>query len=88
MQRNLKFKAAIIVAIILICIYGVIGLPKSKDELVANWHKNIRLGLDLKGGTHLVMQVQVQDAFKASRRYGRRPHEGRIQEAVHRFFLH
>ena len=65
MQRNLKLKAAIIVAIILICIYGVIGLPKSKDELVANWHKNIRLGLDLKGGTHLVMQVQIQDAFKA-----------------------
>ena len=66
MQSNLKIKAAVIVAVILVCIYGVIGLPKSKDELIANWNKNIRLGLDLKGGTHLVMQVQVQDAFKAS----------------------
>src|ERR1700738_349015 len=66
MQRNLKLKAAIIVATILICIYGVIGLPKSKDELVANFNKNIKLGLDLKGGTHLVMQVQLQDAFKAA----------------------
>jgi preprotein translocase subunit SecD len=66
MQRNLKFKAFIIVAVILICIYGVIGIPKSRDELVANWNKNIRLGLDLKGGTHLVMQVQLQDAFKAA----------------------
>ena len=66
MQRNLKIKAAIIIAVILICIYGVVGIPKSKDELVANWNKNIRLGLDLKGGTHLVMQVQVQDAFKAA----------------------
>ncbi len=65
MQRNLKFKAGFIVAVILICIYGIIGLPKSKDELIANWNKNIRLGLDLKGGTHLVMQVQLQDAFKA-----------------------
>jgi preprotein translocase subunit SecD len=65
MQRNLKFKAAFIVAVILVCIYGVIGLPKSKDELIANWHKNIRLGLDLRGGTHLVYQVQLQDAFKA-----------------------
>jgi preprotein translocase subunit SecD len=66
MQQNLKFKAAFIVAVILICIYGIIGLPKSKDEFIANWHKNIRLGLDLRGGTHLVMQVQLQDAFKAA----------------------
>jgi protein-export membrane protein SecD/preprotein translocase SecF subunit len=27
--------------------------------------KNIRLGLDLKGGSLIVMQIQVQDAFKA-----------------------
>ena len=40
MQRNLKIKAAIIIAVILICIYGVVGIPKSKDELVANWNKN------------------------------------------------
>ena len=25
---------------------------------------NIRLGLDLKGGSYLVLQVQVQDAVK------------------------
>ena len=30
-----------------------------------NWKKNIRLGLDLKGGSQLVLQVQLQDAFKA-----------------------
>jgi preprotein translocase subunit SecD len=65
MKRNIKIKAAIIVAVILVCIYGIIGLPKSKAELVANWKKNIHLGLDLSGGTQLVMQVQLQDAFKA-----------------------
>lgn len=65
MQKSLRTRAAVIVATILVCIYGIIGLPKSKDELVANWKKNIRLGLDLKGGSHLVLQVQVQDAFKA-----------------------
>jgi preprotein translocase subunit SecD len=65
MKRNFKIKAAFIIAVILVCIYGIIGLPKSKDELVANWHKNIRLGLDLRGGTQLVMEVQIQDAFKA-----------------------
>src|SRR5262249_25708352 len=41
------------------------GIPKSKDDLVKNWNKNIKLGLDLRGGSHLVLQVQVQDAFKA-----------------------
>jgi preprotein translocase subunit SecD len=65
MNRNIKIKAGVIVAVILICIYGIIGVPKSKDELIANWKKNIHLGLDLSGGTQLVMEVQVQDAFKA-----------------------
>ena len=65
MKRNLKLKWAIIVGVILACIYGVIGIPKSKEELVSNFQKNIRLGLDLRGGSQLVMQVQLQDAFKA-----------------------
>jgi preprotein translocase subunit SecD len=65
MASNLKVRALIIVAVILVCVYGIIGLPKSKAEIVDNFHKNIRLGLDLRGGTQLVMQVQLQDAFKA-----------------------
>jgi preprotein translocase subunit SecD len=63
MKRNLNVKFAIIVAVVLACIYGVVGLPKSKAELVDNWHNNIHLGLDLRGGTYLVVQVQEQDAF-------------------------
>ena len=65
MTSNLKFKALFIVAVILVCLYGIIGIPKSKDDIVQNFQKNIRLGLDLRGGSQLVMQVQVQDAFKA-----------------------
>jgi len=65
MKRNLRIKFAIIAATVLICLYGIIGIPKSKEELVANWHKNIRLGLDLRGGSHLVVQVQEQDAFNS-----------------------
>ncbi len=65
MKRNLRFKLLFILAVILVCLYGIIGLPRSKDELVANWHKNIRLGLDLRGGTYLVVRVQQQDAFNA-----------------------
>src|SRR5215471_6152676 len=65
MKTNLKWRAVVIVVTILICAFGIIGLPKSGAELRKNFGDNIRLGLDLKGGTHLVMQVQVQDAVKA-----------------------
>jgi preprotein translocase subunit SecD len=65
MQRHLRFKLFIIIAVVLVCIYGVVGLPTSKAQLVANWNNNIRLGLDLRGGTYLVVQVQQQDAFNA-----------------------
>lgn len=65
MTSNLKIKALSIVAILLICVYGIVGLPTSMEQLVANWNQNIHLGLDLKGGSQLVLQVQIQDAFKA-----------------------
>ncbi len=65
MKRNLQIKSLIILAVILACIYGVVGLPKSKAELIANWQKNIHLGLDLRGGTYLVLQIQEQDAFNS-----------------------
>jgi preprotein translocase subunit SecD len=65
MQRNFRFKLIFILAVILVCIYGIIGIPRSKAELVANWQKNIHLGLDLKGGTYLVVQVNQWDAFNA-----------------------
>src|SRR5436309_785968 len=65
MKRHLRFKFTFIAVVILACIYGVIGLPRSKDQLIENWHKNIHLGLDLRGGTYLVVQVQQQDAFNA-----------------------
>lgn len=63
-MKSLKWKAALIVAITLAFLYGVFGLPRSTDDLVANWNRNIRLGLDLRGGSLLVVQVQLQDAFK------------------------
>jgi preprotein translocase subunit SecD len=65
MKRHLRIKILFIVAVILVCIYGIIGVPKSKAELAENWNKNIHLGLDLRGGTYLVVQVQQQDAFNA-----------------------
>jgi preprotein translocase subunit SecD len=65
MPKNLTTKTVVIVAILLLCIFGVIGFPKSRQQLLDNMRRNIRLGLDLKGGSHLVLQVQIQDAVKA-----------------------
>jgi preprotein translocase subunit SecD len=64
MQKNLTVKTVVIVATILVCIFGIIGFPKSGAELEANLHKNISLGLDLRGGSQLELEVQVQDAIK------------------------
>src|SRR6476659_5040652 len=65
MKKNTKVRSIVILVTILVCAYGIIGIPKSKAQLVRNFQDNIRLGLDLKGGSHLVLQVQVQDAVKA-----------------------
>jgi preprotein translocase subunit SecD len=65
MQRHLTTKTIVIVATILLCIYGIMGIPKSTQDIVGNMRKNIKLGLDLKGGSYLVLQVQVQDAIKS-----------------------
>jgi preprotein translocase subunit SecD len=62
MQKNLKTRTVIIIATILACVIGIIGIPTSKAELMDHLKSNIRLGLDLKGGSHLVMEVQVEDA--------------------------
>ncbi len=64
MRKNVTGRTVVIVATILICVFGIIGFPKSGAGLVDNLKHNIRLGLDLKGGSHLVLQVHVQDAIK------------------------
>lgn len=65
MQRHLTTKTIVIVATILLCLFGIFGIPRSTADLLANPRKNIKLGLDLKGGSYLIMQVQVQDAVKS-----------------------
>ncbi len=65
MKTDLKYRWLVIFGVLLLGILLITGFPKSKDELMANIQKNIRLGLDLKGGSHLVVQLQVQDAFKS-----------------------
>src|SRR5215831_8865619 len=66
MDNNLKFRIVAIVAVTLLCVFFIIGIPKSKAEIIQNWNNNIRLGLDLRGGSELILQVNLQDAFKSN----------------------
>ena len=66
MNPNLKWKALFILLVILWCIYFLIGypvFPTSVAQMKDNFSKQIKLGLDLQGGTHLILQVQVQEAI-------------------------
>jgi preprotein translocase subunit SecD len=66
MNPNLKWKAVFIFGVILICIFFIFGLPTfptSLAQIKDNFTRQIKLGLDLQGGTHLILQVQVQEAI-------------------------
>src|SRR5271165_2468865 len=64
MDKNLGWKLIVIVGILLVFLFGIFGIPKewSGKGLVASIADRIHLGLDLRGGTHLILQVQVGDA--------------------------
>ena len=64
MNKNLSWKLAVIVGILLVFLFGIFGVPKdwSGKGLVTSITDRIHLGLDLRGGTHLILQVQVNDA--------------------------
>jgi len=62
MNKRIRTRSVVIVAITALSIVLFAGLPPSLSGL----KKNIRLGLDLKGGTQLVLQVKVEDAIQAT----------------------
>src|SRR5215467_5863858 len=64
MNKNLLWKAVFIIATMLFFLFGIFGIPKgvSGEALLTALTDHIHLGLDLKGGTHLILQVQVNDA--------------------------
>ena len=65
MNPNLKWKALFISAVIVFCLYFLLGyptFPTSYAQVKDNFKKQIKLGLDLQGGSHMVLQVQVQEA--------------------------
>src|SRR5450432_3398407 len=68
-MNNLRTKFIIIVGTVLLCVYGIIGLPWPLNQFgqkaKENFNERIHLGLDLKGGSQLVEQVQMQDAMRS-----------------------
>jgi preprotein translocase subunit SecD len=60
-------KTLLIVAVLLVFVFGIFGIPKGIG--LSAWKTaltdRIHLGLDLKGGIHLVLQVMVQEAVSA-----------------------
>ena len=67
MKKNLNGKIATIIGVMLICLYGIFGIPHgvTGSALLAAITQRIHLGLDLQGGAHLILQVQVKDAVNA-----------------------
>lgn len=67
MKRTLFYKSIFIVTVILVCLLAITGIPKGlgwqawKASIVGNVH----LGLDLQGGTHLILQVHADEAVAA-----------------------
>ena len=67
MKKNLKNKIALIIAVLLVCLYGIFGIPSgvSGKALLDAMTSRIHLGLDLHGGAHLILQVVVSEAVNA-----------------------
>ncbi|HCA58287.1 MAG TPA: protein translocase subunit SecD [Blastocatellia bacterium] len=70
-SKSLKVRTLIILAVTLAGIYFVFGprrTPTGADftwaGIKANLEQNINLGLDLKGGSHLVMRVKTDEYLK------------------------
>jgi preprotein translocase subunit SecD len=64
MGKNLAGKTAFIVAVLVVFVYGIFGIPRGGlKQAITN---RIHLGLDLKGGTHLVLEVHVNEAIASA----------------------
>src|SRR5579871_2814550 len=64
MNKNLLYKLLFIIGTMLFFLFGILGIPRSfsGQGLLTALTDHIHLGLDLKGGTHLILQVKVNDA--------------------------
>src|SRR6201997_1445055 len=64
MRKNLTTKTIAIFAVLIFFVFGIVGIPHglTGSALKGSILNRIHLGLDLKGGTHLILQVMVDEA--------------------------
>jgi preprotein translocase subunit SecD len=69
-KQELTWKVALILAVVLVFFYGIFGIPRrlTASGLHSALLRRIHLGLDLEGGSHLVLQVQVADTIRSDAR--------------------
>src|SRR3954470_14849071 len=81
MNKNLRLKTIIIFATLLVFMWGIFlgtnpkasvdAMRKTSAErgvgagVMAGIQQNIHLGLDLKGGLHMILQVMVDEAISS-----------------------
>jgi preprotein translocase subunit SecD len=67
MKKNLNGKIALIVGVLVLCIWGIFGASSgvTGKDLTEGLTRRIHLGLDLRGGAHLILQVKVEEAVTA-----------------------
>jgi len=66
-MKNIRNRVVLIIAVLLVCLYGIFGIPKGVDgkAWLAALTNRIHLGLDLRGGAHLILKVEVAEAVSA-----------------------
>src|SRR5262245_3666199 len=64
MNKRILRRFLVIVGVTLICLWRIFAYPGLLPSK-ASIKENVKLGLDLKGGTHLVLQVVTDDAIRA-----------------------
>src|SRR5579863_3868362 len=81
MNRNLRVKTIVIIATLLVFLWGIFlgtdpkasvdAMKKASADRGVGWgilagvQQNIHLGLDLKGGLHMILQVMVDEAVNS-----------------------
>ncbi|ACO33107.1 MULTISPECIES: protein translocase subunit SecD [Acidobacterium] len=82
MRTNLRAKTILIVVILIAFVYGIFGIPKgfSGAALQTAILNRIQLGLDLKGGTHLILQVMTDEAVAAQAAQDAETIQGDLQQ--------
>ncbi len=94
MSKNLRIRGIVIMAVTLLCLITMFGpwnKPKGFKVSASDFYKtsnlrqnlteNIHLGLDLKGGTHLLLQVQADEVIKSITEGNRDKAEAELKKA-------